>query len=306
MLNPIFIQEVKKLFQAFKKELKKCRQRPSTKAVHNLRIRVRRILTSLEVIQHLQPEIKGSAFGRASRQLMRTSGRLRNIHVQILWIEKFFPRIGPGLNEFLKILARRQKRVQQKFLKQARAFNVKSSRKLLKNIKLQAAEPAAEPLFIAHGRLLLKQQYQALAAFELKIREPKNIDALHQFRLAFKSYRYSMEIIGPLVASAVTTELIASMHQFQTILGELHDLDILDFDLVRFSKAKKRTKYEINDLKRARRKLRKIRQENFVNFLPAQQMAMAAFHPDKLWTELENQDEQPLSGEITSANLPKD
>lgn len=234
---------------------------------------------------------------------MRASGRLRNIHIQIAWIEKFFPRVGPGLNEFLKILARRKKSARKRFLKSAQAFNFKSGQKLFKNIKLQVAEPESEQYFMDQGRSLLKQQYQSLQELEPAIQDPKNIDSLHQFRLAFKSYRYTMEIVGPLVSSMVTAELIDSMHEFQTLLGELHDLDILGDDLARFSKGKKRTKYEVSDLKRAKRKLAQIRRKKFINFLPAQQMAMNAFHPDKLHVNVNENNAQPLAGEIADGEI---
>jgi CHAD domain-containing protein len=45
-------------------------------------------------------------------------------------------------------------------------------------------------------------------------------------RLAFKKYRYSVEVLAPLFPS-ITEETLERLHAFQTLLGDLHDLDVV-------------------------------------------------------------------------------
>jgi CHAD domain-containing protein len=45
-------------------------------------------------------------------------------------------------------------------------------------------------------------------------------------RLAFKQYRYSVEVLAPLFPS-VTPDTMERLHAFQAMLGDIHDLDVI-------------------------------------------------------------------------------
>jgi hypothetical protein len=75
------------------------------------------------------------------------------------------------------------------------------------------------------GRAVLKQRKGAL--------DPSNPDALHRMRLAFKKYRYAWEVLEPLLPRA-TRNGRKRLHDFQTLLGTIHDCDVILVDVRSF------------------------------------------------------------------------
>jgi hypothetical protein len=56
--------------------------------------------------------------------------------------------------------------------------------------------------------------------------DPAHPEALHRMRLAFKKYRYAAEVLLPLFPEA-TEETAKRLHDFQTLLGTIHDCDVI-------------------------------------------------------------------------------
>jgi hypothetical protein len=56
--------------------------------------------------------------------------------------------------------------------------------------------------------------------------DPAHPEALHRMRLAFKKYRYAAEVLLPLFPKA-TKETARRLHAFQTLLGTIHDFDVI-------------------------------------------------------------------------------
>jgi len=56
--------------------------------------------------------------------------------------------------------------------------------------------------------------------------DPAHPEALHRMRLAFKKYRYAAETLLPLFPKA-TEETSMRLHAFQTLLGTIHDCDVI-------------------------------------------------------------------------------
>jgi CHAD domain-containing protein len=81
----------------------------------------------------------------------------------------------------------------------------------------RAAVPAAEFL-----RELEREVSKLLAA----ALDPAHPEALHRMRLAFKKFRYAAEVLLPLFPKA-TEETAKRLHAFQTLLGTIHDCDVI-------------------------------------------------------------------------------
>jgi CHAD domain-containing protein len=64
-----------------------------------------------------------------------------------------------------------------------------------------------------------------------------NIKTIHEMRLSFKKFRYSIEALYHVLPEA-TAEKIREMHDFQRMMGEINDLHLLRLDILRFSKRK--------------------------------------------------------------------
>jgi len=63
--------------------------------------------------------------------------------------------------------------------------------------------------------------------------DPSNPEALHRMRLAFKKYRYAWEVLEPLLPRAPRNGG-KRLHDFQTLLGTIHDCDVILVDVRSF------------------------------------------------------------------------
>ncbi|HEX2720503.1 MAG TPA: CHAD domain-containing protein, partial [Candidatus Deferrimicrobium sp.] len=66
--------------------------------------------------------------------------------------------------------------------------------------------------------------------------DPAHPEALHRMRLAFKKYRYAAEVLLPLFPKA-TEETAKRLHAFQTLLGTIHDCDVILAEAASFRRA---------------------------------------------------------------------
>jgi CHAD domain-containing protein len=55
--------------------------------------------------------------------------------------------------------------------------------------------------------------------------EPAHPATLHRLRVVFKKFRYMVEIVHPLISN-FPTEKFKDMHDYQGLLGDIHDLEI--------------------------------------------------------------------------------
>jgi CHAD domain-containing protein len=53
-----------------------------------------------------------------------------------------------------------------------------------------------------------------------------NVATIHRVRIAFKRFRYSFEIVQPLLTD-MPEDLPAQMHSYQTLMGEIQDAEVL-------------------------------------------------------------------------------
>ena len=91
--------------------------------------------------------------------------------------------------------------------------------------------------------------------------DPGNPDALHRMRLAFKKHRYAWELFSPLFPDAGDAAA-KRLHDFQTLLGTIHDCDVVLAEARSFMKgvAGYRGRSDIETAFRKRRK------EKFLEF----------------------------------------
>jgi CHAD domain-containing protein len=73
---------------------------------------------------------------------------------------------------------------------------------------------------------ILRVRLAELYAFDPHVRDPTNVDALHDMRIAAKRLRYVLEIAGHCVP-VLGAEAEAVARSLQDVLGEIHDCDVL-------------------------------------------------------------------------------
>jgi CHAD domain-containing protein len=279
-MHPVIRDSLAERYEKFCAELANCRHHPSLDAVHDLRVSIRRLNAVLAKIEQFNPTVMVHQCTRELKLLMKPLGKLRDIHVQVEWIETTFRLIGPGINEYLKLLWSKEKRLQKKITGMMDDFVPRECAALHGAVSLLPASDDAEKFNSASGALL-DQLYGALAGMKDGAAARDNSAHLHGMRIALKKYRYTVEILKPALGAGAS-KLLKRMHALQTLLGDIHDFDVLVAKMVKFSIKDERTKYETANLKNSIRKLRRLRRGMNARLLGILAAELAAIAPENL------------------------
>jgi CHAD domain-containing protein len=209
----------------FREHLTRAAANPaSEKAVHDLRVAIRRVLAWIAVRTALLGPDRQMREARSSlKALMTPLGKLRDAHVKRDWIRKVVPEGDEPSYQYSVQIASDLLRWETKVRER---LGAQSTRRL----RLPFAKGAGglggrlEAAILAPGLLgrLEREVSKHLAA----ALDPAHPEALHRMRLAFKKYRYAAEVLLPLFPKA-TEETAKRLHAFQTLLGTIHDCDVI-------------------------------------------------------------------------------
>ena len=209
----------------FREQLRRASADPTEdEAIHDLRVAIRRVLAWIAVRDALLgPDRRLREVRSSLKTLMNPLGKLRDAHVKRDWILQFVPEGDEPSYLYAVLVASDVLRWESRVRKR---LGERSTRRLRVPLpggagglggRLEAAILAPDLL----GRLereVVKHREAAL--------DPAHPEALHRMRLAFKKYRYSAEVLLPLFPKA-TEETAKRLHAFQTLLGTIHDFDVI-------------------------------------------------------------------------------
>ena len=196
----------------------------SDEDIHDLRVAIRRVLAWIAVRTALlgpDPRLRETRF--SLKALMNPLGKLRDAHVKRDWIRKVAPEGDEPsylytvqvASDILRWEARVRERLGAPSTRRLRVPLPRAAGGL--GGRLEAAILAPDIL----GRLEREVSKHRDAALD-----PAHPEALHRMRLAFKKYRYAAEVLLPLFPKA-TDETAKRLHDFQTLLGTIHDCDVI-------------------------------------------------------------------------------
>jgi CHAD domain-containing protein len=258
-------------WRRFRQQFKRARQRPSERVVHQLRVEARRVLAVLAVLQSLlsvQHGGKGSrreleALQARIKSAFRGSARLRDTHVRGLLMEKEMHSF-PALKPLRKALRKKEKRLKgrlRKCLDGVRPGNLgKSVRRLRKTLTGVLHNTASEERSL---RLLLKEVNRAHRHTVVLLQRAHTGSPMriHCVRVAFKKFRYEVEVLEPLIAGLSTREL-QHMRRWQDTMGQIQDTAMLQTYV-----AKRASKKPDPTLDRFRQRLQDSQQRFIDQFL---------------------------------------
>jgi CHAD domain-containing protein len=208
---------------------RECRQRASAdpssdEAIHDLRVAIRRVLAWIAVRDALLSPDRRLREARSSlKKLMGPLGRLRDAHVKRDWIRKVLPAGDDPSYAYAVLVAsdvlRWEGRVRER-------LGSPSTARLRVPVPKTAGPPGARDDIVALAGRHLRTLAAAVAGHREAALNPANPDALHRMRLSFKKFRYAAEVLLPLFPGA-TEETAKRLHAFQTLLGTIHDFDVI-------------------------------------------------------------------------------
>lgn len=210
------------LSSAFRKDFRRLSRNGSKKAIHALRVTIKRLRTFLLLLEHLAPEkIDFKKSYRRMSKLFSEAGRVRNLHVQAALLNKFDAGDAgiDGIKHKLKTKARKR---MARFKKVLRKFD---ERKALLRIKAKLRLVAA-----AFDERTLNRRVRSFAKENIMnsiARAEEN--SIHDARRKLKEAHYALEIIRHDHAAARMLRAIDRVEKnagkWQDCMITLHILD---------------------------------------------------------------------------------
>lgn len=221
------IQREKKFF----KGLERARSHPTEKAIHDLRVAMRRTIAMLDVVKAILPK---SGADRAGKHLDRHLGffsDLRDTQVQITAIAQLAEE-HPMLRELLDDLKSREAVQLKRACKELDRMRLGSLSKSLDEVRrgfdtfLLTPVVQEAALSALHGMLARIFIRTVKLRNEIQESEKGRIETIHELRLRFKRFRYTAEILQPMNPN-ITSGLLNRMRRYQTMMGAIQDTTVL-------------------------------------------------------------------------------
>jgi CHAD domain-containing protein len=226
MLRKLFTR-LKTQCKRYRKKLRRSQKKFSEGAIHEFRVETRRLLSLLEL---LGPFITPARLKRAVRLLKRhldTFDELRDAQVQLTGLKKLAGEF-PAAERFRAYTARREERLERATSKELKHVKPGRLTELVANCR-DDVEKTSKRLNRAQAtaRLagVLRDAYDRTYGLRerMSVSDPKTI---HRTRVAFKKFRYMVETIAEFLPG-ITRERLRAMHDYQTVMGDVQDAEVL-------------------------------------------------------------------------------
>ena len=227
------IQALDKRWNEYLVCLKRYEDTSSVKNVHELRVSIRRLTTTIDLIDRFNPDNMLRQARAKLRAQLRELSFLRDVHVEMARVRRFLKEL-PEMKAFYEELRTRE----SKYLKSAKKIPWKSDRKFVETavsrakIRLDARRATTT---VENSRKIVDAAIDVSfdnLSKKLENVTPADYSSIHRVRLAFKPVRYTLEMLQPVVG--LDTRQLRTATLLARLMGQIQDLDVLMKDLVEF------------------------------------------------------------------------
>lgn len=218
----LIIEALEQRWETYRAQLKACRKEFSEEAVHDLRVAARRMLALIEVLRGTHPHPRLQKLRRDFKAQLDSFDDLRDTQVMLVEISENIETL-PQLAALQKHLQKREKHLLRAAKKQVDVFETGGmARRVGKYREALLSEPAedlgARILQVVDDAFLtVTQRYGWI--------DPAQAATIHRVRVAFKKFRYMVEVIHPLLPN-FPTKLLKHLHDYQTAMGNIQDVEV--------------------------------------------------------------------------------
>lgn len=213
--------------KCYRKQLRKCQRKMSERAVHDLRVEARRLLSLLDF---LEPFLVRERLDEARHTLkchLDTFDDLRDVQVQLAAVKKL--RKGDSAaSDFHRHVQKREIRLSCRACKCAKRLDDAQFAKLMDACRadakewLERANPRQANAILFHA---LSRAFAEVARLKNRI-DPDAPRSIHCTRIAFKKFRYMVEALASQMPWA-NEQLLKSMRRYQGLMGDIQDAEVL-------------------------------------------------------------------------------
>lgn len=226
--NTLLLEAIDNRWENYREQIKTCRREFSEEAVHDLRVTARRLLALVDLIRAVAPHPRLQKIRKLLKGQLDEFDSLRDTQVMLAEISETIETL-PELKPFQKSLQKRERRLLREAEEIVEDLKPAGIAKRLEKVRASLAEgcPSAE-----FDGLLLQAVDEAFGTVIQRYGwiNPAQSATIHRTRIAFKKFRYMVEIIHPLLTDFPEANF-KRMHDYQTSMGEIQDTEVFLFTL---------------------------------------------------------------------------
>ncbi len=242
---------LKQRWKRYRRALKRCQRKFSEKSVHASRVETRRLLSLVELLNVFLGQSHLKRIRRILKRHLDAFDPLRDTQVQLLLLAKH-RRQFPEAKSFHKMLARREERCLKTAARRIERIKIGSLHKVFRRLARQLGHLREDAAHRVRHRAAVMNAVRDAFAHTVELQramDPGAAETIHRTRIAFKKFRYMLEALQPLF-SEITAKRVASMQDFQSMMGEVQDTEVF---LARLGKHTRGHKARARRLARFRR-----------------------------------------------------
>jgi CHAD domain-containing protein len=209
---------------ACRRARKRCRGGAVERRVHALRVAIRRLLATLDLIAPWLPAGPLRETVAKLRKEMKNLSRLRDTQVQIVSVGAALETF-PGAREFHGALKRRERRLARKAIRQLRKSGMAGLSRHQRALRDGLATTRGAGSLGQSIRSRINRAGRAVLKAAAAVR-PGEVPAIHRTRIALKKFRYMIESARPCAAcdGAADTRPLRALQQR---MGRIQDAETL-------------------------------------------------------------------------------
>jgi len=244
-------------WRRYRKRLKRCQTRFSEKAVHESRVETRRLLATVELLGAFIPEKRIDKARAELKNHLDTFDQLRDTHVQLVYVGHLVGSFSAA-RPFRDWLGKREKKFTEKAGKNVKGVKTRRLARYVasfdREIRRLRKHTTPERAF-EMAQQAMNRAFARVAQLCRRVKADDS-DTIHRTRIAFKRFRYMVDAMSSLLP-AVTDEHRRAMRGYQSMMGDIQDVEVLLGAFAKFLRKK-----EVNPAaaKKLRDELRRRRQ----------------------------------------------
>jgi len=222
-MNQFLLEALDERWKNYRAELKRCRAEFSNEAVHDLRVASRRMLAFVRLMNSISPRPRLQRLRRAFKDQLNEFDELRDIQVVLAEISETIQEL-PQLEEFQNHIQNVEKRLLKTLRKKLRIIDLFDVSKRIRRMReALKAEPNGD--FLGTALQAVDDAFLITSQRRIWI-NPTQATSIHRVRVAFKTFRYMVEIIHPALPD-FPFENLKRMHDYQSLMGEIQDVEVI-------------------------------------------------------------------------------
>lgn len=218
----VLLESLETRWKKFRVELKQCREEFSEEAVHDLRVATRRLLAIFELLRTIMPHNRIQKIRRELKDQLDDLDDLRDTQTLLADVSENLQE-HPYLKIFQTHLLKEEKRFLRGTRKHIEAREYKTLNKRVE--KVQAATQTLAPEMLAGQMIAAADETFVRVIQTYFAMDAENAASIHKLRIAFKKFRYTLEIVHPLIINFPETNF-ERMHNYQSKMGDIQDMEV--------------------------------------------------------------------------------